>query len=98
MVDGEPLHDHPAHRQPHHVGPLDTDGVEHRQHVAGHVGQRVVDAVELGRQADVAVVEAHDLVAARHEQLAPLHREVDALRPQAVDEEESGVAGSPNVS
>ena len=64
VVDGEPLHDHPAHRQPHHVGSVHTDGVEHGQRVARHVGERVLDALELRREPDVAVVEAHDLVAA----------------------------------
>ena len=37
MLDGHRLHDHPAHRQAHDVGPLDAVGVEHGEGVVGHV-------------------------------------------------------------
>ena len=43
MLDGEGLHDHAAHRQAHHVGPLHPERVEHRHDIGGHVGERVRD-------------------------------------------------------
>ena len=44
MLDGHRLDDHPAHRQAHHVGPLDSVGVEHGEGVVGHVAQPVAGA------------------------------------------------------
>ena len=87
VLDRHDLHDHPAHRQAHHVRPLDTDRVEHGDRIGRHVGERVrgtvaVDrgVVELGRQSDVAVVEAHRRAKpAGDEHLAPVLVVVDAL-------------------
>jgi hypothetical protein len=45
------------------------------------------------RQADVAVVEAHDVEAVRRELLAERVLEVDALAPEAVDQQQRLVAG-----
>ena len=43
MVDGELLDDHPAHRHPHDMGPVDSQVVEYGHRVGGHVGQVVGD-------------------------------------------------------
>ena len=51
----------------------------------------VRSAVELGRQPDVAVVEARDLQARGDEHRAPVLVVVDALAPQAVDQQQGRV-------
>jgi hypothetical protein len=92
VVDGEALDDHPAQRQAHHVRPGHLERVEHGQGVGGHVGQRVLDAVELGRQPGVTVVEPRHLVAVGGELPAPLLGVVGALRPQPVDQQQGRIA------
>ena len=80
MLDRERLADHPAHRDADHVGRLDPEVVHQPDGVLRHVGEQVGGplapakeeveasrnrgAVELGRVADVAVVEADDAEAA----------------------------------
>ena len=60
-----------------------------REH-AGHVGR---DVGELGRQADVTVVEADHEEAFGDELLAPLDAVVDALRAEPVHEQQGRLAG-----
>ena len=94
MVDREPLRDHPAHRHAHDVGALRVHRVEDRHRVAGHVAQRVaVRPSSFDDKPDVAVVEPHDAIALRRELLAPLLVVVDALRAEAVDEQQRRVRG-----
>ena len=79
MVDGEPLDDHPSHGAAHDVRLLAPDRIEHRNGIVGHVGQGVVDAVELGRQTDVAIVESDHLEPFVAEASTPWLGVVDAL-------------------
>ena len=39
MVDGQPLHDHAAHRAAHDMGLVDPGRIEHGDGVFGHVSQ-----------------------------------------------------------
>ena len=79
MIDREPLDDHPSHRAAHDVGLADVYGVKHRDRVVGHIGEGVVGAVEFRRQADISIVESHDVKTFLAEQLAPFGGIVDAL-------------------
>ena len=100
MLDGHRLHDHPAHRQAHHVGAVDAHGVEHGDAVGRHVADEVGVARlahrrtgERGGQAHVAVVEADDVQALGGEHLAPVVLVVDALAAEAVHHQQRRVGG-----
>ena len=98
MVDGELLHDHAAHRQPHHVRPFDTGRVEHGDRVDGHVGEPVGGTLlvergvdEVGRQTDIPVVEPDHVEAGVDEHHTPVLVVVDALRTESVDQQQRRV-------
>ena len=93
MVDGEALHDHAAHRQAHHVRTLDAGRVEHRYRVARHVGQRVVtpssfDESPVSRLSKRTTWKPWAANFSHHGVGV-----VDALRAQAVDEQQRRVRG-----
>ena len=69
----------PPMEQPIRCARVDADRVEDGDCAVGHVGKGVVDSVELPGEADVAVVEPHDVETLVTEELAPLHGVVQAL-------------------
>ncbi len=108
VLGGEDLADHPAHRGTDDVGGGDAELADQARGVLGHVGERVLlgadpaaehlahrrrPEVEVGRAADVAVVEADDVEAAVGELLAELLVPGDHLGRQAHHQHHRGVGG-----
>ena len=79
MIDREPLDDHPSHRATHDVGLSDVCILKYGDRVVGHIGEGVVGTVEFRRQANISIVESHDMEALLTEQLAPFGGVIDAL-------------------
>ncbi len=107
VLDGDALHDHPAHRCAHDVRPIDLEGVQDGDRVGGHVAQCVgsLDGssggrrgeclehvghlrVEVGREADVAVVETHHPEPLLHEAFAEVLLVARQLGPEPVHQQD----------
>jgi hypothetical protein len=109
VIDDQRLGDHAAHRHPHHVGPLDAQLGQQRGGIVGHVlnpvgrrgavtaeeGDEVGDALELRRQADVAVVVADGEETAAGQLLDETLGPGGQLPTQSHHEEERGIRRIP---
>ena len=82
MVDGELLHDHPAHRRAHDVHGVEAEVIEQTGHVGGQVGQPV-------RRVDVVLV--------ARERLRELRGEIDVRRLDLRREADVAVVESNDV-
>ena len=108
-LDDHPAHGHTHHVGPSDAGMVEHrdgigghvgDGVGRRRPLPGGHGPHRpahvrLDVGEVGGQPHVAVVEADDEEAFGYELLAPLDPVVDALRAQAVDQEQGVVRAVP---
>ncbi len=110
MAGGERLGDHPAHRGADEMGAVDADPVEEAGRVGRHLGQRVARrpgqperprdhvrraAADFRREADVAVVEADDLVTAVDELPAEVLVPGEHLHPEPHHEQDRRVGRIP---
>ena len=103
LLDGHDLHDHAAHRQAHHMSVLDPERVQY-----GHARRAAMSLTVYASPCSPtgAVSNFDDMPTSRlsnrttcrplgDEHRAPVLVVVDALTPQAVDEEQRRVVGIP---